>query len=492
MTDYRSLAQAILAHGQETPDRVALRTENESYTYRELSAGIRRTAVCLRDRGLRKGDRVIAEAGFTYAYVCACYGTHLAGGIFTPVEADAPDSRILEMDASVEAALIVTNAAREGIPAGITLETLAAESAGADPDGELPAIAPEDPAEMLFTTGTTGKSKGVLVSHKNQVTMAKAGIESTGLQEDAVWLICTPMNHAGGLRKMHMALYRGCTVSLLDGFQNMKRFFDVIERQQVTAIYLPPSAIHMLLALGKKRMAAWDGQLRFIYSSSAVYPRKDKDQMKALLPHVRMYNVYGGSEVGIVCSLDFNSGEDREGSVGKPHSYAKVVILDKDYQPMEHTDAEHYGLLAVESDSVMMGYWREEELTAGVLRDGRLVMSDNAYLDADGNVILIGRSGDVINLGGCKIAPNEVEEIARTLPGVDDAMLILSGNENAPYLKLLYTAAENSDPDEIALIAALRAKLEPYKVPKRLQRIDRIEKTFNGKPDRKKMIALYR
>ena len=488
-----SIAEAILKFAEETPDKVAVYLENEECTYSELATMSKKIAVWLNSVGVKKGDRVVVEASHTIEYVAFVYGVHFAECIFAPMEKDSPNERLSDVAAELDASLIISINHRDDLKNSYAIADVWEEVMKIDYSNfkyELPNS--DTVAEILHTTGTTGKSKGVMVSHRAMITMALGGAELINLQPDNIWMIPTPMNHAAGLRKMHMAFLLGSSVCLLDGFMNMKRFFDVMDKRGCTSLYMPPSAIHIMLTLAKKEMAKLDSQLRFIYSSSALYPQQDKDIMKELLPHVHMHNAYGGSECGVVCCLDFNFDEDLPGSVGKAHSLSKLYIVDENGQKIENTSPENYGFIAIECDSIMSGYWNEPELTKNVIKDNRLVMSDFGYILDDGTVILLGRSSDVINIGGFKVAPSEVEEIANTVDSVDECLLILSGKDPRSFLKLLVVPKEGCEIDSKEILDTIAAKVEPYKLPKKIQIVDEIYKTFNGKIDRKRMIEEYK
>lgn len=491
----RSIAEAILHHAVEIPDKPALVLEEGSYTFAQLAFAAKQIAVHLRSIGVRGGERIIVESSHSFSYVAMDYGVQLAGGVFVPLEKAAPAERYLEVRNAVDAEYVFLLTQRPEIPDAVLLESFLADAQKESVESfEYKGHERDQLVEILFTTGTTGKSKGVMVSAHNQVIMAEAMSDAIKLQTKEVWLVPTPLNHAGGLRKMYMALYVGATAALLDGFSNMKRFFKFIEEKGVTAIYLPPAAIHMLLLFGKKELAALDGRLTFLYSSSSTYPQTDKNAMKELLPHVTMYNVYGSSESGGVCFVNFNGPDDRPGSIGKPNAYNEIYVLDDQYQIIPHSDAEHYGYIASKSELVMLGYWNEPELTASVLKNGMLVTSDYGYIDQDGNVFLIGRANDVINVGGMKVAPTEVEDKVLEVEGVGECMLIPTGKEDLPQLKLLLVLKEGYELETVtkAVTQHLKENVEAYKLPKKIQQVPEIKKTFNGKIDRKKMIADYR
>jgi long-chain acyl-CoA synthetase len=215
--------------------------------------------------------------------------------------------------------------------------------------------------------------------------------------------------------------------------------------------------------------------------------------MRKLLPNVYMYNCFGCSEVGVACTDEFcvSGGSQYAGSVGKPNSLSEIVILDENYNVKENASAENPGLVAIRSKSVAKGYWNEPEQTAKAFRDGMLIMSDLCYFAPNGELILVGRSNDTINLGGLKVAPLEVEEVVMRVPCVDECLLIPVVKGGNTALKLLVVLKEGMELDEAAIRETISKNLEPYKLPKQIVVIDEVLKTFNGKIDRKKMIATY-
>jgi len=488
-----SIALMIQQFAAEKPETAAVIVNDETCTYAQLASANRKAARWLQEKGICPGDRIIVEADHILDYVYFWYGLQLLGATFVPVEKDTPSNRILEIAEELQTGYMVTLKAREDLPQGWSLADIMPAVMAMDDAFAARIPDPDSLSEILFTTGTTGKSKGVMVSYTNQVNIALAGVETTNIRSDEVWLIPTPMNHAAGLRKAHICMAVGCTVVLLEGFRNFKKYFQTICDHKVTALYLPPSAIHLLLAIASKNLADLKDQLHFIYSSSAAYPETDKEKMRKLLPNVYMYNCFGCSEVGVACTDEFcvSGGSRYAGSVGKPNSLSEIVILDENYNVKENASAENPGLVAIRSKSVAKGYWNEPEQTAKAFRDGMLIMSDLCYFAPNGELILVGRSNDTINLGGLKVAPLEVEEVVMRVPCVDECLLIPVVKGGNTALKLLVVLKEGMELDEAAIRDTITRNLEPYKLPKQIVVVDEVMKTFNGKIDRKKMIAVH-
>lgn len=163
--------------------------------------------------------------------------------------------------------------------------------------------------------------------------------------------------------------------------------------------------------------------------------------------------------------------------------------MDEHYNRMDDATADNPGIIAIRSNTVTAGYWNEPELTANTIKDGVIYMTDLGYID-NGYLYLVGRRDDVINVGGLKIAPTEVEDVALRHPMVDECVCIPFEDRMAGrVVKMLVKVNNGYELDTAELSAYLLEKLEAYKVPKYIVAVDEIPRTFNGKIDRKRIIA---
>ncbi|MBQ7321827.1 MAG: acyl--CoA ligase [Clostridia bacterium] len=479
----RSIVNSIYQHSKAFPKKTALIALDHTVDYETLWRLIAGMAQLLREKGLEKGQRVILEADHTVEFLVMCYGIHLAGGVHVPVEHGAPADRVSDICEEIRPSMVFTGE-HPLDHFGLSLMDLLNV-----PVGEIEFPTEDMLQEIMFTTGTTGKSKGVMVTHYGQMNMCESQNAVLNYSIDNVWLIPTPMNHAAGLRKTHMSMVRGSTVLLMNGFTNLKLFFKNIRDYGVTSIYLPPAGVHYILMLASKELAKYDEQLDFLYSSSSALPGGDKERLIALLPHVRKFDAYGGSEVGAVCYIDYNAVTGNTKCVGKANPGVDIFIVDEHYQRMDNATVDNPGIIAIRSNTVTAGYWNEPEMTANTIQNGVIYMTDLGYIE-DGYLYLVGRRDDVINVGGLKIAPTEVEDIAMRHPTVDECVCI-------PYqdpiygrvVKMLVKVREGCVLNVEELATYLGEKLEAYKVPKYIEEIEEIPHTFNGKIDRKKLIA---
>lgn len=422
------------------PDKVALRWSGGCMTYAELWADVQARAARLAAEGLGQGRARLLRATPDAGFIAAYFAVHLAGGAAVPLAADVPDSLSAETDRLVSGA---------DIPPGT--------------------------ADILFTTGTTGRSKGVLLSHTALAANAENLAEAQGFSPALTFVISGPLNHIGSLSKVWPVILTGGTLHLTEGLKEMDVFLSAFSRPAGRyATFLVPAALRMLMALGGDRLSALSGRMAFIETGAAPMAQADMERLCRLFPHSRLFNTYASTETGIVCTHDFNTpGGCVAGCLGRPMKHARVFITP------DHT-------VACQGPMLMSGYVNAPDAATGILRDGTLFTHDLGRLDEAGRLHLSGRTDDVINVGGFKVAPAEVEEAALAQPEVADCVCIgVPHPVMGSQLKLLVVPAEGAVLDKKGLARRLRAVLEAHKVPLQYEAVDSIRRTFNGKIDRK-------
>ena len=267
--------------------------------------------------------------------------------------------------------------------------------------------------------------------------------------------------------------------------KNIRKFYHYLEEYKVTSILMPPSAVRMLLVLSAKELAKYSGQLDHIHTGSSSFPEADKEKLCEILPNTRLYYGYGSSEAGCSCLFDYSKQRGLICCVGRPNKNSTVLIVDDDHKEIKGTK-DNPGLIAVTGDTVMSGYFNEPELTAGSLQNGVIYTNDLGYIDESGLVYVLGRRDDVINIGGLKIAPTEVENIVLRYPGVAEcACFAVEDRMGGSVPKLNIVPAQGATIDATELRKFMAEYLEAFKIPKLVATVDEIPKTFNGKINRK-------
>ena len=266
----------------------------------------------------------------------------------------------------------------------------------------------------------------------------------------------------------------GATLYTLDGTRALSAFFRALDYPSPQiATFFVPATIRMLLQFGAERLATYADKIDFIESGAAPLAHADMLRLCELLPHTRLYNTYASTETGIIATYNFNDGRCLQGCLGRPMPHSRIVITDE-------------GLIACQGDTLMTGYVNDPELTATILRDDTIYTSDIGHIDDEGMLRLEGRQGDVINVGGYKVAPTEVEDAALSLPEVKDCICISVAHPvMGQALKLLVVLADGHSLNKRQIALALKDRLETYKVPQLYEQVETIQRTYNGKLNRK-------
>ena len=336
----------------------------------------------------------------------------------------------------------------------------------------------------LHTTGTTGASKSVIISDEAWTANAENLIDRFGFTPDLLFIICGPLSHLGSLSKIHPTLMTGGTLYIMDSLKDLNAFFKPFKDPPLPSIkgrktfsrfasFLVPSSIRMLLQFAREELAAVAHRIAFIETGAAPIAQHDMELLCKVLPHSRLFNTYASTETGIVCSYEFSRYGCRPGVVGKPMKHSSVRIGED-------------GRVICAGATLMTGYVDNPEATARVLVDGEVHTADLGFIDDDGMLHLLGRDDDIINTGGYKVNPIEVEDAVSACPLVRDCICVPAPHPvlgTAP--KLLYVPAPDCEVKPRAIAEFLKARLESYKIPLFYESVEAIRCTFNGKPDRK-------
>ena len=444
-----TLEDYLRQDAEQWPDKVAVVCGDEQVTYAELNRRVdERVGQLTND----EGQIVCLRATCGIGYLVDYFALHRRGCVVAPLEHNIPEA-VFDR--------IATELGRYGCPQGT--------------------------ADVLYTTGTTGRSKGVMISHRTIIADAENLIDGQGFRHDTVFVINGPLNHIGSLSKLYPVILLGGTIVLVDGLKDLDRFFSAFDSSQlppdarrlrVFATFLVPASIRMLVKLSRSRMAALADCLDFVETGAAAISQADMEALCNLLPQTRLYNTYASTETGIIATQNFNPHSDPDalcqaGCLGRPMRHSQIVITPE-------------GNICCQGATLMTGYVGDPERTATVLRHDTIFTSDLGVLDEQGRLHLRGREDDVINVGGFKVAPTEVEDVALSHPSVVDCICIgVPHPITGTALKLLVQLADGQALDRRSLAMHLRQHLETFKVPMLYEQVATVHRTFNGKLDRK-------
>lgn len=491
MTKYQSIVECIASHSYNMPDKLCLADSRNALSYKETWSNIYGLSLLLKNLGVSKGDCVVIECTQNADYMVCEFAIQLAGGVFVPLERNAAVARVEEIISDVDAKLLIAKKPIVDNVQFLDITTVGEYDYKEDiilEDVVFPA--PDDTAEILFSTGTTGKSKGIELSHGNDIALAENVKYGTKMKENNVELIPMPLSHSHGLRRTYGNMLNGSSAVFSNGVTLLKQVFDLMDKYSVTSMDLSPSNLSIIFKLSKDRLGDYADVMDYIQLGSAPLPENDKEHLARILPNTRLYNFYGSTEAGCSCLLDFNETSGKPGCIGKPAVNAHFIVVDENRRDITATATfDEPGFLASSGSINMKGYWKAPELTEEAMADGFIYTKDLGYIDEEGYIYMLGRKDDVINYGGVKISPEEIESVVVRHPFIADCACIpvkdaLTGQ--AP--KLFLTMKPGAEYDKKEFKSFLQEALDANKQPKFIELIDSIPRTFNGKIQRKKLM----
>ena len=479
----------MAAHAAETPDKLSLVDYTHALTYRDLWQHIIACAEALKEAGAVKGSYVALECNQGVEFIIAMLAIQLIGATPVPVEKNASSSRRIDIAQKVKPALFVgpKESPEFEIARFLELGEISLRGDGsATWDGGFPSL--DDDSEILFSTGTTGIPKGVVLTHLNDVAMSQNIIDGLLMKPDTVEILPIPLNHSFGLRRTNANLMNGSTVLIADGVLALKRVFELMDTYHANAMSLVPNMVKIIFKLSNDRLADYADVLDYVQLSSAPLPEQDKARLVELLPRTRLYNFYGSTEAGATCVYDFNEMADKVHCIGRPTGNARFIVVDENRNPIE-SSADNLGILASGGDVVMRGYFEEPELTRQTIENGFVFTKDLGYIE-DGFVYILGRVDDVINFGGIKVAPEEIETAVETNPIVRDCAVVALKDEISGQIPVLcISLEEGAEYDMKEFRRFLTEVLGINERPQRVIVLDEIPRAYNGKLKRKELIA---
>ena len=432
----KKIEDYIKGYSQSLPDKIAIICGNAQITYRQLWNKILERSHTFRSYS---NDIVVMRASQSIDFLIDYFAIHWIEKVIVPLEKDIPEDSFTNIEKALNGY-----------------------------------HTPENVADILYTTGTTGKQKGTMISHQAIIANAENLIYAQLFNNDTCFIISGPLNHIGSLSKIWPTIIVGGTIIITEGMKNMDAFFKALDYPSFKiATFLVPASIRMLLQFGEKQLESYTHKIDFIETGAAPMAEDDMKKLCKLLPYTRLYNTYASTETGIICTHNYNSDYCVAGCLGKPMRHSKLFISEE-------------GIIYCSGKTLMTGYANEEELTNMVLRNGFVYTNDKGFIDSEGRLQLTGRNDDIINVGGFKVNPSEVENVALSFPDISDCICIADKHPVlGTTLRLLVVMHECKTLNKRKLAHTLLEKLEKHKVPQLYKQVESIKRTYNGKLDRK-------
>lgn len=496
----------LAAHALRRPEHTAIVSGAVRMRYGELLARVQRVAHGLHTLGVKQGDRVLLVLPNCVEFVIAEYAAFSVGAVVVTVnprlaadevahivrDADPTvaiyrdDTRALlrrSNDGATVLHRIVVGLPIDGELAFGGLEQAPDSDRGATPPQPLPILdVRNDDALIMYTSGTTGRPKGALITHANMIVqnLLLQG-QAWQIHAEDTFLAMNPLAHRAGCARLYNALGLGGTLVLMDKF-DVELALQLIEQERVTVTGLVPTVIRMMLPKLRERPERC-ASLRRVIVSTEAFPVELKRELLQLLPGAQIHSVFGSTEV-LATNLGHAEQFSHPASVGRPLPGVEVRVVDDAGRDVAGGEV---GELIVRSGepgrwATLREYFRQPQATAATIRDGWVYTGDLARADAEGYLYIVDRKKDMVISGGYNIYSKEVEQVLMTHPAVEDAAVIgvpdaLFGEAVAAYVQA--RAGVKVDADE--LIGHCRNALATYKKPKHVRFLAALPRNSTGK-----------
>lgn len=499
MSGRESLVDNLIAIAARFPDRCALQQDAQRIRYGELLEAAKRVAGHLRAQGLQRGERVAFILPNSIEFVAAYYGVLMAGGIAVLLNAAGKSHDFAAWLGDCEPAVVLIDAGNADALAAFALlpaqpRVWKTSGEAAMPFGLSAAAdvvhafetAPENPACILYTSGTTAQPKGVVLSHANLAANTASIVAYLRLScEDSIVTVL-PFYYSYGSSVLHSHLSVGGRVVLERNLVYPHAVVESLAREHVSGFAGVPSTFALLL--GRVKLHEWDlSSLRYVTQAGGAMSPSLTQQLCSALPGTAVIVMYGQTEATARLSyLPFEQLQRKLGSVGVAIPGVQLQVRDESGATAA---AGETGEVWARGPNIMLGYWRNEQATAEVKRDGWLKTGDMGWFDVEGYLYLAGRRSDMIKCGAHRIHPQDIEDVIAELPSVLEVAVV--GIEDAVLgqaIKAFVVPAQGAALSPMQVQAHCRDRLANYKIPKSVTFVAALPRTASGKIRRAELL----
>jgi fatty-acyl-CoA synthase len=488
-----NLTRALIHHADRYPERVAVATGDDNITWAQLRDRVWQTAGALAGVGVERGDVVgvlLHNGPWFLELMYAC--SHL-GAVFMPLNWRLAGPEINYIVNHAEAKILVSEAelADSVLAAGDLVcdnvigtdshggwKRLTELRAAAEPVTEPASVSSDDVARLMYTSGTTSRPKGVLITFGNLEAKNLAHLVEFGITPEARALVCGPLYHVGALDMITTTvLQAGGTVCILRRF-DAHAALAAIEEKQITHTWMAPVMINAVLAeesLARRKVDS----LKLINGGGEKMPMPLIHRLLEAFPNVWFADAYGMTEtVSGDTFVKPGMTIEKLGSVGKPVFNAELRVVDKDDRDVPPGSQ---GEIIIRGPKVCKGYLKDTEATERTLRGGWLHTGDVGIIDEDGYLFIVDRLKDMILSGGENVASSEVERVLYEHPAVFEAAVVGRQDHRWGEVPVAFVVTRGDPVSEEELAKFCRERLSKFKVPKAFRLIDALPRNPSGK-----------
>lgn len=487
-------------YAQELPGKPAVSDKHVQLTYAELLTKVQRETVILQEHGVTCADKIAVLAVSKVDYVISYLAVQYLGAVSVPIDKSLGAAAVQSICEQTQVKLLIGDEKHklETVPflalKELTKQVLAGDDAGKEMAEAAKITDMEQPAEMLFTSGTTGTPKGVVLSYRAISASMENTSRGNGLKREDVMLLPLPLGHSFGMRVLRACIHMGASVVLQNGFVFAKDTQKSIDTFGCTTMACVPASLSVMELQMKEQLSDILGKLRYIeFGAGSLSPQKKKE-LTALLPRTEIHNTWGSTETGGAIFLNLPKQLDHYQAIGKPLESVTVRIYREDGTEVTGYGPDESGKMWLQGDLEMSGYWKRETETAKALVDGWLVTNDLVYRDENGFIYMLGRADDMINTGGEKVSPVEVENVASGYEQIKECACVGAPDPKGILgeIPVLFVVPKTEPFNEDGLQQYLSERIERFKLPQVCILLEKLPRNRMQKLDRRMLRTIYK
>lgn len=457
------------------PTKLALVDENKKLTFHELYQEVQKFSSFVPLLSKKNVISLCSEnsVGFIVAYL----GIINAGKIVHLISPEISERSLLSQIRSADSGLIIcSNTAKTKLSNHKQLKIPLLEFNEVLQQPNISIANPQTGVMcLIYTSGTTAEPKGVPISPSMIEFTTKNIVKVLGYSNSDIDVLPLPLYHSFGLGCFHTSLFVGSTLVLLKNANNLELILESLKRYHATTLAVIPATLTKFLKFDIKILEEHFSNMRLIITNSTSIPKNTIQSFQQILKNGYLATYYGLTEASRSTFMIFDKTNGREESVGRPAPGVQIKIVN------ENQDFSQVGEVWIKGNNVIKKYWNNNEADKNIV-DGWLRTGDIGYLDEDGYLFLKGRSDDIINVGGEKVVPYEIEEIVKQIPGIEDVVAFGVYHEIfGQIIKLNVVISKGSKIDKYTILNYCMKNLERFKIPSKIDFVESIPKTDYGK-----------
>jgi len=464
---------------EKYPTKLALVDGKKSLTFRELYQEVQNFSSSI---AVFNKKNIISLCSENSAFFIIAYlGIINSGKMVHLLQPEISENNLLnQLRTSDSEAIVCSNIVKESLVKHTSLKipVLEFNELLSRPNLGMMTYKTNELAYLIYTSGTTAEPKGVVISHSMIDFTTKNIVNVLGYSNSDVDILPLPLYHSFGLGCFHTSLFVGSTLVLLKNANNLEYVLESLKKHHATTLAAIPATLTKFLKFDRKILDDHFSNIRLIITNSTSIPKNTIQNFKQILKNGHLATYYGLTEASRSTFMIFDKTDGREESVGKAALGVQIKIVK------ESQGNSQAGEIWIKGNNVIKKYWNNTEADKNIVDDW-LRTGDIGYFDEEGYLFLTGRNDDIVNIGGEKVAPNEIEEIVKQLPGIEDVAAFGIDHEIfGQVVKLNVVKSKDSNLDKSKILNHCIKNLEKFKIPAKIDFVESIPKTDYGKVKR--------